>query len=220
MATRNTRSSTSRGNTRPAASKTSTTRRQAAKPAPEKQGRDVTVYATKEPTDYHKAFATWIVKEVGYKPSEAASLKEAFLAGVSIATAARPAFMESDFLEDWRERNGVTKRGPKGNQADDDDQPEEKPTRIRGRRKPEPEPEPETDDDDDFEDDESDDDDFEDDDSDDSDDDSDDDDFEEPTPPKRQSSSRSSSAGKSNARGNSRQSSSKSSKSDDDDFLF
>lgn len=80
--------------------------------APASSAKDVTIYADKEPTDYHKAFATWIIREVGYKPTEAASLKAAFLAGVSIATAARPAFMESDFLTEWREKNGVAKRGP------------------------------------------------------------------------------------------------------------
>jgi hypothetical protein len=89
------------------------------------QRKDVTAYATQEPTDFHKAFAQWIVREVGYKPSQAASAKEAFLMGVSIATAARPKFMQSEFLEEWREKTGTTKRGPKPQpepvEADEDD---------------------------------------------------------------------------------------------------
>lgn len=85
------------------------------KPKPEAatKARDVTVYADKEPTDYHKAFAQWIVKEVGYRPSQAESMKDAFLMGVSISTVARTAFMESEFLADWREKTGTAKRGPK-----------------------------------------------------------------------------------------------------------
>jgi len=74
----------------------------------------VTDYATKPATDYHKAFAKWIVTEVGYDPESATSKRAAFLRGVAIATAARPAFMESDFLEEWRAESGVAKRGPKG----------------------------------------------------------------------------------------------------------
>ncbi len=74
---------------------------------------DVTQYADKAPTDYHKAFAKWIVTEVGYEPNDARSLRAAFLAGVSIAVAARPAFQESDFLAEFYEKNGITKRGPK-----------------------------------------------------------------------------------------------------------
>lgn len=97
---------------------------------------DVTVYADKEPTDYHKAFARWIVKEVGYNPDEAGTKRAAFLAGVSIATAARPAFMDSEFLTEWREKTGVAKRGPKP-------QPkaEEAPVTRKTRRAAEPEPE-------------------------------------------------------------------------------
>jgi Mg-chelatase subunit ChlI len=120
----------------------------ARKAAPVRKGPDVTVYAEKEPTDYHKAFANWIVKHVGYDPNEAGSKRAAFLAGVSIATASRPAFMNSEYLEEWRERNGVTKRGPKGGAA------EEAPANRRSRRaKAEAEPEP-VEDDDEFEDDE------------------------------------------------------------------
>lgn len=141
----------------------------AAAPEPEPTGRDVTVYATKDPTDFHKAFAKWIVTEVGYRPSQAESLKAAFLAGVSIATAARPAFNDSEWLENWREENGVAKRG-----------------RPKASTKAEPEPVEEEDDDfedaDDAEDDDVDeDDDFED-DADEADDADDDDDFDEPAP--------------------------------------
>lgn len=84
-----------------------------AAPAKATTERDVTVYADKAPTDYHKWFARWIVQEVGYDPETAPSLKAAFLRGVSIATAARPAFMDSAFLEEMREKTGTAKRGPK-----------------------------------------------------------------------------------------------------------
>lgn len=104
--TRRTRAnSTSRGNAAPA-------KRTAAKAAPAKAQRDVTQYADKEPTAYHKAFATWLVREVGVKLN-GLTPKEAFLMGVSTATAARNSFMDSDFLEEWREKNNVAKRGPK-----------------------------------------------------------------------------------------------------------
>lgn len=92
------------------------TKRTAAKPAPAAKARpstDVTVYADKEPTGYHKAFAKWIVDVVGYEPNEATSKRAAFLAGVRIATAARPAFQASPELEEWREKSGEAKRGPK-----------------------------------------------------------------------------------------------------------
>lgn len=74
---------------------------------------DVTSYASKPPTDYHKWFAKWIVTEVGYDPETASSKRAAFLRGVSIATAGRPAFMDSEFLEEQRAVHGVNKRGPK-----------------------------------------------------------------------------------------------------------
>lgn len=106
--------------------------------------RDVTVYAEKAPTDYHKAFARYIVSEVGYDPDSAPSKRAAFLRGVSIATAARPAFMESDYLEQWRADNNVTKRGPKGGAA------EEAPANRRTRRSTKAAPEPEVEDDEEF----------------------------------------------------------------------
>ena len=156
------------------------TRRPAPKPEPveEPAGRDVTVYLEKEPTPFHKAFAKWIVTEVGYRPSQADSLKAAFLAGVSLATVTRAAFNDSQWLEDWREENGVNKRGRK--RADEVQEEEAAAPAARRRRKPEPEPEPEAEDDDDFEDDDDDADDdadFDDDDADDA-----DDDFEEEAP--------------------------------------
>lgn len=167
------------------------------KTAPAKPSRDVTVYAEKPATPYHKAFAKWIVDEVGLN-LDGMSARQAFLKGVSIATAARPAFNESDFLEEWREKTGETKRGPKP-------KAEAAPTRRNAKAKPAP-----VEDDDDFEDDEIDeDDDFEDDDAsddsddddefddDDSDDDSDEDDDEfdddeddEPAPVKARTNSR------------------------------
>lgn len=74
--------------------------------------KDVTMYADKEPTGYHKAFARWIVDEVGYNP-KGDSAQKAFLMGVSIATAARASFQSSEALEAWREQTGEAKRGPK-----------------------------------------------------------------------------------------------------------
>lgn len=84
-----------------------------AKAAPAKAAKDVTVYAEKEPTDYHKAFAKWLVTEVGVDPNAVANRRSAFLMGVSLACVARGAFGESDFIEEWREAAGITKRGPK-----------------------------------------------------------------------------------------------------------
>jgi cobalamin biosynthesis protein CobT len=170
---------------KPAAIKTAaparTARKAAAKaPAPKPAAkRDVTQYADKPASDYHKAYAKWIVTDVGYDPNSAASKRAAFLAGVSIATAARSAFMESDYLEDWRADNGIAKRGPKP--KDDAD------SRRRSNRQDVSDDEFEDDSDEDFEDDdeeadEDDDDEFEDDsdeDDDESDDDEDDDEDEE-----------------------------------------
>lgn len=149
--------------------------------------RDVTQYASKPPSNYHKAFARWILQEVGFDP-DAASPRKAFLMGVAIATAARPAFMESDFLEEWRAKSGETKRGPKPKE-------EEAPARSTRKRAAAPVVE-DDDDEDEFDDedasDEDDEDDFDDeDDSSDDDEDDDDDDFDdddeedEPAPVKR-----------------------------------
>lgn len=111
------RATTARKPAASAAKPTTTAKRPAVKAkaaAPAKPNTpDVTVYADKEPTGYHKAFANWIVKEVGYDPNEATSKRAAFLAGVRIATAARPAFQQSEYLEEWREKSGEAKRGPK-----------------------------------------------------------------------------------------------------------
>lgn len=99
-----------------------TTKRTPAKEAaPTKApGRDVTQYADKEPTDLHKTLARYIVTEAGYDPNTAASKREAFLMGVSIATAIRPVFQQSDFLAEWYEETGTPKRGrkPKGDDAE------------------------------------------------------------------------------------------------------
>lgn len=106
------RSQTTRN--RAAASREKTQARTAAKPV---AGRDVTQYADKAPTAFHKFFARWIVEQVGYTPEEAKSKRAAFLAGVSIATAARQAFQASPELAEWREETGETKRGPKPKDA-------------------------------------------------------------------------------------------------------
>lgn len=109
----------------------------ARKAAPAKPSRDVKQYADKEPTPYHKAFATWLLKDVGVR-LEGKSVKAAFLLGVSTATASRPAFQESDFLEEWREKTGESKPGRKP-------AAEAAPAPATRRRKPEPEPEQEED---------------------------------------------------------------------------
>lgn len=108
----------------------SAARQQAVKAAP--ATKDPTVYAEKDPTPYHKAFANWIVRHVGYNPDAAPTKRAAFLAGVSIATAARPAFMESDYLEKWREQTGTAKRGPK--RADEVEDEPQGPGRARSTR--------------------------------------------------------------------------------------
>lgn len=106
----------STGTRRTAPTKAAPTKRKAT-PPPAKNERDVTDYATKEPTEYHKAFAKWIIQEVGFEPNDARSKRSAFLMGVSIATAARPAFQSSEWLENWREQTGEAKRGPKPKDA-------------------------------------------------------------------------------------------------------
>lgn len=111
---------------RPAAKRTT-----ASKTKPE---RDVTQYADKVPTGYHKTFAKWAVEEVGYKPTN----RKDFLMGIAIATAARPVFTASQYLADWREEAGEAKRGPKTNA--------EKTSSAKAKaRKAAPEPEPEED---------------------------------------------------------------------------
>lgn len=75
--------------------------------------KDVTVYADKPATEYHKAFAKWLVSEVGYDPNSAPSKRAAFLAAIRLACTTRSEFMSSDFIEAWREETGQAKRGPK-----------------------------------------------------------------------------------------------------------
>lgn len=158
---------------------------------------DVTQYARKAPTDYHKWFARWLVTEVGYNPTKARSEKEAFLRGVQLAVSARTAFQDSDFLEEMREKHGVTKRGPKPKAA-----------KSTGKRRAAPEPDedefedPDTDEDDDPEIDDVD---FEDD--------------EEETPPPRKRASKSAPA-KKTAKPASKRRSEPDDDDDDDEFLF
>jgi hypothetical protein len=89
-------------------------------------------YVTREATAYQKAFARWLVEEVGYEPTN----KKDFLAAIRLAITTRNLFNSSDWIEQWRERTGETKRGPKPKTA------APAPT-ARGKRKPEPEPEEE-----------------------------------------------------------------------------
>ena len=101
--------------------------------ASQSNDRDVTLYADKAPTEFHKCFARWGVEEVGYKPTN----RKDFLMGIAIATAARPVFSQSEYLANWREETGETKRGRKPkNEAQ---------TSSKARSKPAPEPEPEVD---------------------------------------------------------------------------
>lgn len=145
---------------------------------------DLREYKTKEATPYHKAFAGYLVREVGLTFASPAE-KKAFLMGIRLAITTRNIFNASDYIEEWREKTGEVKRGRKPASA--------QPAPAARKHRPEPEPEEEEDDefeDEDVEDDTSDDD-FDDDDSedDDSEDDDDfDDDEEEPEPapaPKR-----------------------------------
>lgn len=131
MAVRRPAARSTRSGTRKPAAKAATPARRVAAPASKQ--RDVTVYADKAATEYHKAFARWIVSVVGFDPDSVSSKRAAFLKGVSIATAARPAFAESDYLEEWREKSGETKRGPKPKE-----EAEEAPKARRTSRKPAP----------------------------------------------------------------------------------
>lgn len=163
--------------------------------------------ANKDATDYHKWFARFLTTEVGYDPDSASSNKAAFLAGIRLALTARTSFMESDFLEELREKHGINKRGPKPKGSDEDDTPQ-KGKKAKKKAKDEDPEDDEFDDEDDEEteddesdeddDEEEDDDDSEEDDEDDSEDDEDDEDEDddeedededeeedEPTPPKK-----------------------------------
>lgn len=108
---------------KPAARKTTKpaarTKTAAKEEVPATSGRDVTQYADKKPTELHKAFARWITEEVGFSPEEMPNKRAAFLMGVSISTAARPAFQGSDFLKEWREENNVTKVGRKAREEEE-----------------------------------------------------------------------------------------------------
>lgn len=166
---------------RPPAKATNARSRQAA-PEPKDETSSLSSLAEKVPTDYHKVFARWLVTEVGYDPDSASSKRAAFLRGVSLGVSARPAFMNSDFLEAWRESTGQAKRGPKPKEED------ASPTRTRrAKAQPEPEVDDGDDDEDDFDDEEAVDDEDSDDDFDDedSDDDDDADDFDDEPAPRR-----------------------------------
>ena len=191
---------------------------------------------SKVPTDYHKQFARWIMKECGFNPEEMKSKTYAFLYGVSIATASRPIFMKSDFLADWREETGQAKRGPKSSA--------QKPIRRGSTKVADDDEFDETDDDDEFEDDvEDDDDEFDDESEDESEEDDDEfddeseddddefeDDEEEPEPPKRGRSAASRKAATTRGASGQRRTSAPSKKPatrgkakaavDDDDFVF
>lgn len=112
MTTRRTNARRGSKSAAPAKTTRSTTKEAAAK-AKAAAGRDVTQYADKAPTEFHKFFARWITEQVGYSPEDAKTKRGAFLMGVSISTAARQAFTASQELADWREETGEQKRGPK-----------------------------------------------------------------------------------------------------------
>jgi len=112
-----------------------TTRSKAKAPATPKRDPKLAALGDKEPTDYHRWFATFIVREIGYNPKEADSPSAAFLAGIRLALTARTSFMESDFLEAKREEFGIKKRGPKA-KGQDVDEDEEEETSVRSRKAP------------------------------------------------------------------------------------
>lgn len=109
---RNSSRGTAKARTKPAPKANASQREQAAQ-------RDVTQYADKPATDFHKFLARFIVNQIGYDPDSAKSKRAAFLAGVSIATAARPAINASDELAEWRKEMGVAKRGPKRDEQEE-----------------------------------------------------------------------------------------------------
>ena len=86
-------------------------------------------YSGRKATDYHRQFARWLVTVVGIKPSECENLNQAFLLGLQMGIVARPDFMASDFLRNFREENGLVKPGrlPQAEEAvaPEDDEPEE-----------------------------------------------------------------------------------------------
>lgn len=134
-------------------------------------------YKTREATPYHKAFAGYLVREVGLTFASPAE-KKAFLLGIRLAITTRNIFNASDYIEEWRERTGETKRGRKPAEA-------AAPAGRKRRPAPEPElePEEEEEEEEEFEEDESDDDDdFEEDFEEDGEGEDDDDDFEEEQP--------------------------------------
>lgn len=177
---------------RPAAKPAAASAKTPARGRPARPATDVTEFANRPATPYHKAFAQWLVREVGYDVTSA-SPKAAFLAGIRLAATARTAFNASDAAEEFYATSGEAKRGRK---PQTEAAPAPKPAARKRRPEPEPAPEEEEweDDDDAATEDEWDDDDTatdettEEDDSDDDDDDAweDDDDEEEPAPaPKR-----------------------------------
>lgn len=115
---------------------TARTRKPAAAPArtPRAKRNPLAEYVSKEATAYQKAFARWLVEEVGYEPTS----KKDFLAAIRLAITTRNLFNSSDWIEEWRERTGEVKRGPKPKAA-------APAAPARGKRKPEPEPEEEFD---------------------------------------------------------------------------
>lgn len=72
----------------------------------------LSAYRDKEPTDYQKWFATYLVREVGLRPSDMTP-KEAFITALRLALTCRNHYNDSDFLAEQREKYGVKKRGPK-----------------------------------------------------------------------------------------------------------
>jgi hypothetical protein len=108
-------------------------------PAEAPATKDLSQYADKPATGYHKAFAGWLVREVGVDLN-GMSVKSAFLKGVSLATTTRAAWASSDALVEYREKSGESKPGRKP--------AAERSAPPARKRRPEPEPEPEQDDDD------------------------------------------------------------------------
>lgn len=133
---------------RPAGKPTAAPARKAQAPArgrPARATPDVTEFANRPATPYHKALAKWLVSEVGYDVNSA-SPKAAFLAGIRLAATARTAFNASDAAEEFYATSGESKRGPKPKAETEEAPPARKPAGRRPKPAPEPEPEPEEED--------------------------------------------------------------------------
>lgn len=118
---------------RPAASRTTTAKRGTTtrKVAPKAVQHSATKFADNVPTEYHKEFARWLLKGgVRLKGDDDKATRQlvltAFMRGVSLSVVAKNTFSGSPEADEWREREGITKRGPRpgtkrGSKVEDDE---------------------------------------------------------------------------------------------------